>query len=66
MIENEKLTATTSRKSDKEESVDLSDIPPLEDDHKIKEGKGLNSLIPNKLLTRLPILLAHIEAGNIS
>ena len=66
MIENEELTPTNSRKSEKEESVDLSDIPPLEDDNEIKEGKGLNSLIPNKLLTRLPILLAHIEAGNIS
>ena len=27
-------------------------------------GKGLKILTPNKLLTRLPILLAEIKAGN--
>ena len=31
-----------------------------------KEGKGLKILTPNKLLTRLPILLAQIKAGNNS
>ena len=29
-------------------------------------GTGLKILTPNKLLTRLPILLAQIKAGNIS
>ena len=29
-------------------------------------GKGLKALTPNKLLTRLPILLAQIKAGNNS
>ena len=34
-------------------------MPPLErDEEKLKEGKGLKILTPNKLLTRLPILLA--------
>ena len=28
------------------------------------EGTGLKILTPNKLLTRLPILLAQIKAGN--
>ena len=52
--------------SDKEESVDFPDIPPLEGDKEVKEGKGLKDLTPNKLLTRLPILLAQIKAGNNS
>ena len=56
MFENEELTDATSRKGDNEGSVDLSDMPPLEDDEKVKEGKGLKLLTPNKLLTRLPIL----------
>ena len=30
------------------------------------EGTGLKILVPNKLLTRLPILLAQIKAGNNS
>ena len=53
--------------SDKEESLDLSDIPPLEgDEEEVKEGKGLRFLTKNKLLTRLPILLVKIKAGNNS
>ena len=31
-----------------------------------KEGKGLKIVTPNKLLTRLPILVAQIKAGNNS
>ena len=55
------------QQSDKEESVDLSDMPPLEgDEEEVKEGKGLKILIPDKLLTRLPILVAQIKAGNNS
>ena len=52
--------------TDEEESVYLSDMPPLEGDEEVKEGKGLKMLTPNKLLTRLPILLAQIKAGNNS
>ena len=44
----------------------LSDMPPLEDDEEVKEEKGINVLTPNKLLTRLPILLAEIKAGKNS
>ena len=44
---------------------ELDDLPPLEGDkEEVKEGKGLKILTPNKLLTRLPILLAQIKAGN--
>ena len=53
--------------TDKEESIDLSDIPPLEGDEiEVKEGKGIKILTPNKLLSRLPVLLAQIKAGNNS
>ena len=54
------------KKSNKEEFVDLSDIPALEDDEEVKEGKILFFLTSNKLLTALPILLAQIKAGNNS
>ena len=52
--------------TDKEKSVDLSDVPSLEDDEEVKQGKVLKILTRNKLLTRLPILLAQIKAGNDS
>ena len=42
--------------TDKEESKDLSGMPPLEDnEEEIKEEKGLKVLTPSNLLTRLPI-----------
>ena len=43
--------------TDKEDSVDLSDMPPLEADYEeeVTEGKEIKSFTPNKLLTRLPI-----------
>ena len=54
----------------KEKSVEekeLDDLPPLEGaEEEVKERKGLTILTPNKLLTRPPILLARIKAGNNS
>ena len=41
-------------------------MPPLEEDEKVTEGKGLKMSTPNKLLTRLPILLGQKKAGNNS
>ena len=42
-------------------------MPPLEGHkEKVIERKGLKILTPNKLLTRLPTLLAQIKAGNTS
>ena len=38
---------------------------PLEGDEEVVEEKGLKILTPNKLLNRLPILVAQIKAGNI-
>ena len=67
-------TFFTQCKEVKEESYDdnilESAIPPFpwieRDKEKIKEGKEINMLTPNILLTRLPILLAKIKAGNNS
>ena len=39
---------------------------PLLGDERVKEGKGLKILTPNKFMTRLPILKAQIKAGNNS
>ena len=42
-------------------------MPPLEgDEEEVREGKGFKILALNKLLTRLPILLAQIKSGNNS
>ena len=42
-------------------------MPLLEgDEREVKKGKGLKVLTPNKLLTRLQILLAQIKAVNNS
>ena len=56
--ENEELV-DTKRKSDKEESVHLTDIPPLGGDK--EEGKGLKILTTSKFLTRLKVLIAQIK-----
>ena len=44
----------------------ILNILPLEIDKEVKEGKRLKILTSNKLLTRLPILLPQIKAGNTS
>ena len=44
----------TEEQLDDEEKLD--DLPPLEGDEQVKEGKGLKVLTRNKLLTRLSIL----------
>ena len=47
--------------SDKEGSVDLSDMEPLDGvEEELKEGKGLKIFTRNKLFTSLPILLGQI------
>ena len=46
---------------------ELGDMPLLESDEKeVKQGKGLKTVTPNKLLTRLSISLAQVKAGNNS
>ena len=54
--------------TDKEESVDLSDmhLPKGEEEEGVKERIQLHFLTPNKLLIRLPMLLAQIKTRNNS
>ena len=54
--------------TDKEESVDLSDmhLPKGEEEEGVKERIQLHFLIPNKLLIRLPMLLAQIKTRSNS
>ena len=40
-------------------------LPAIEEEE-VKERKGLKILTPNKLLTRLPVLLAQLKAVNNS
>ena len=50
-----------------EEFVDLPPMQTLQcDEEEVKELKGLKILTPNKLLTRLPVLLAQIKSGDNS
>ena len=44
----------------------MVDLSLLENHEEVKEEKGLEVLTPIKLLTRLPVLLAQINAGNNS
>ena len=49
------------------DSDEFIDMPPLESDkEEVKGGKGLKISTPDKLLTRLQILLTQIKAGNNS
>ena len=40
-------------------------MPPPQGDEKVKEGQRLKILTPNKLLNRLPILLAQKKPETI-
>ena len=47
----------------------LDDMPPLETEREAAErqqGQGLKILTPQQMITRLPILLAQLKAGNNS
>ena len=49
-----------------EDEEKVPPMPPLEGDDEVNEGKRINISTPNKLLTRLPQLLAQIKARNNS
>ena len=52
---------------DSDEFINIPGKVPLEgDEEKVKEGNGLKTLTPNKLLTRLTKFLALIKAGKKS
>ena len=45
----------------------MNDMPDLETDEyaaKRQRGQGLKILAPKQMITRLPILLAQLKAGN--
>ena len=53
------------------EEIDTTNIPELESEESAAErrnqqGKGVKILTPNQLLSRLPISLAQLKAGNNS
>ena len=63
----DKYLFDTSLPSTDDDSDEFIDMLPLEsDEEEVKEGKGLKVLTSNKLLTRLPMLLAQVKAGNNS
>ena len=64
-FENEE-SSDTARKKEKEESVDLSNMPPIEGGKEVKQAKEIKILTPNKLLNRLSILLVKIKLRNNS
>ena len=54
-----------NKKSD--EQPDTTDMPELEREESAtqkQEGHGLKMLTPNQILSRLPISLAQLKAGN--
>ena len=66
---NEKKSSITTQQSCKK--LDTRDIPDLENEdsasqRRNQQGKGLNILILNQMLNRLPISLAQLKAGNNS
>ena len=60
------LSENKEESADKEKSVDLSDMPPPEGDEEVRKEKGIKILTPNKVLTRLLLLLAQIKARSSS
>ena len=51
-------------KTNDKDLIEILSMMSLESDNEVKEVKGLKILTPNKLLTRLPVLLAEIKAAN--
>ena len=54
-----------------DEQPDTTNMPELESEESAKQrrnqqGKGLKMLTPNQMLSRLPISLAQLKAGNNS
>ena len=64
--ENEESFDTAKKVTKKKKYVDFSEMPPLESDEEVKEENELEKLTPNKLLTRLIILLEKIKSGKNS
>ena len=62
---------TDEESTPENEETDTADIPERESEESAaqrrnKHGKGLKILTPNQMLSRLPISLAQLKAGNNS
>ena len=62
---------TKLRKQKSDKQPDTTDMPELESEESAEQtrnqqGKGLKILTPNQMLSRLPISLAQLKAGNNS
>ena len=53
------------KESDENEEIDTTNMPDLESEKSTK-AQGLKILTPNQMLSRLPITLAQLKAGNNS
>ena len=54
-----------------DEQLDTRDMPELESEESVAErrnqqGQGLKTLTPDQMISRLPIILAQLKAGNNS
>ena len=70
-IDGFKVEKESDKESDENNEIDTTDMPDLETEEyaaewRNKQGKGLEILTPNQMLSRLPISLAQLKAGNNS
>ena len=57
----------SDEESDENDEIDTTDMPDLEEgEESTIEGQVLKILTPNQMLSRLPITLAQLKAGNNS
>ena len=70
-IDGFKVEKESNKESDENNEIDTTDMPDLETEEyaaewRNKQGKGLEILTPNQMLSRLPISLAQLKEGNNS
>ena len=70
-VDDETDNKTDDKDNENDEKIDTTDMPDLESEESAEqrrkqEAKGLKILTPQQILTRLPISLAQLEAGNNS
>ena len=57
----------SDEESDENDGIDTTKMPDLEEgEESTIEGQGLKILTPNQMLSRLPITLTQLKAGNNS
>ena len=70
-VNKEGMLEIFEEKQESDEEPDTTDMPELESEESVAEkrnqpGKGLKILTPDQMLSRLPITLAQLKAGNNS